>query len=60
MENLKHPVLDNNNNNVFIGTHSLKQLHILNNERKDKLGSILNFVNKCKTNMGRRLFQCNF
>ena len=57
IENLKHPVFDNNNNNVFIGTHSLKQLHILNNERKDKLGSILNFVNKCKTNMGRRLLK---
>jgi len=57
IENLKKPIFDNNNNNIFIGTHSLKQLHILNNQRKDKLGSILNFVNKCKTNMGRRLLK---
>jgi DNA mismatch repair protein MutS len=57
IENIKKPTFDNNKNNVFIGTHSLKQLHILNNERKDKFGSILNFVNKCKTNMGRRLLK---
>ena len=54
---LKTPVYDNNENTLLLANHSLKQLNIITtNNNLNKKGSVLRFLNNCKTPMGKREF----
>ncbi len=55
--NLNNPEYDKTNDKVYLATHSLKQLNILSQHSKTKLSSLLNFLNRCQTNMGKRKFK---
>lgn len=70
VQNIQQPQMFKNNNNVYIGNHSFKQLNYLSadstdnniifnrdigeNDYKQDLSSVVKFLCKCKTNMGRR------
>lgn len=56
LKNIDEPIFENYNNNLILANHSLKQLHIINQDEKGKLGSISNFLNQCLTPMGKRKF----
>ena len=50
------PVFENSLNRMILGNHSLRQLNILSNNKK-QTSSVANFLNRCVTVMGkRRLF----
>jgi len=56
------PVFDNTTNNMSLANHTLKQLNIiddvsLDGKKTGHLSSVLAFLNKCFSAMGRRLFQ---
>ena len=54
---LREPVIENNDNSLKCANHSLKQLNIVNvTDNNKNISSILNFINKCVTNMGKREF----
>lgn len=56
VEKIAEPVFDNTNNTLLLANHSLKQLNILPNDSNKRLSSVVQFVNQCKTVMGRREF----
>ena len=57
VKKIAEPIFDNVNNTLLLANHSLKQLNILgDNKFKGKLSSVVNFINKCKTIMGKREF----
>lgn len=59
-ENLKEPIIENNSEHILLANHTLKQLNILNNQQsKGTYSSVLNFLNKCITPMGKREFKYN-
>jgi len=56
------PEFNNTSNRVILPNHTLIQLNIINDlsvdsKKMGKLSSILSFLNKCCSPMGRRLFQ---
>lgn len=56
------PIFDNTTNNMLLANHTLKQLNIiddisLNGKKNGHLSSVLAFLNKCFSAMGKRLFQ---
>jgi len=56
------PELKNQSTKMVLANHTLSQLNILNSSSGDghghgKLSSVLSFLNKCSSPMGRRLFQ---
>ena len=56
------PIFQNISNKMRLANHTLKQLNIINDSSEDgkkqgQLSSVLSFLNKCKTAMGKRLFQ---
>ena len=54
---LREPVIENNDNSLKCANHSLKQLNIVNvTDNNKNISCILNFINKCVTNMGKREF----
>ena len=54
---LNVPIYDNNENNLKLANHSLKQLNIINTgDSNKKYNSVLSFLNECKTSMGKREF----
>ena len=54
------PELKNQSSRMVLANHTLSQLNVLNDANGDghgKLSSVLSFLNKCSSPMGRRLFQ---
>jgi DNA mismatch repair protein MutS len=61
VNNLLPPQFYNSQDRLLLGNHSLKQLNIINDSNKNgKLSSIINLLNDCKTNMGKREFKFDF
>ena len=59
-QNIKEPIIENNSEHILLANHTLKQLNILNNQQcKGTYSSILSFLNKCITPMGKREFKYN-
>jgi len=60
---IKQPVFQNSSDRVLLENHSLKQLNIIANNdlisTNKNISSISKFLNKCKTNMGKRLLEKN-
>lgn len=53
------PIFNNYSNRMTLANHTLKQLNIIN-EKDNNYGvfsSVLSFLNKCLTSMGKRMFQ---
>ena len=52
------PKYEKNNDSVYLATHCLKQLNIINTHQSNNTStsSVLNLINKCKTTMGTRRF----
>ena len=54
---LREPIIENNEASLKCANHSLKQLNIINTtDNNKKISSVLSFINKCVTNMGKRDF----
>lgn len=51
---LKEPDFVNIDDRLRLGNHSLKQLNIIQTEKRGKFSSLEALVNKCKTSMGKR------
>ena len=56
------PLFQNTSHKMRLANHTLKQLNIISDSSEDSkkqghLSSILSFLNKCKTAMGKRMFQ---
>jgi DNA mismatch repair protein MutS len=53
---ISEPVYEKSTDSVYLATHCLKQLNIINTEQStnNKYSSVLNMMNRCKTAMGRR------
>jgi DNA mismatch repair protein MutS len=56
------PTFTNTSNRMILANHTLRQLNIINDQTTDGgrsgvLSSVLAFTNRCKTSIGRRLFQ---
>jgi DNA mismatch repair protein MutS len=55
VKKIKYPLFDNGGERLILANHSLKQLNIINNrQHRGSLSSVSNFINKCKTPMGKR------
>jgi DNA mismatch repair protein MutS len=55
---ISEPKIENIYNYLNLANHSLKQLNIINtNQNSGNFSSVLTFMNKCKTSMGRRKFK---
>jgi DNA mismatch repair protein MutS len=54
---LSFPEFENHTDRLLLGTHSLRQLNIIDDKRHmGTLRSVSDFLNRCVTNMGRREF----
>lgn len=54
------PIFDNYTERLILANHTLKQLNIIENENSvGRYSSVHTFLNKCKTNMGKRRFTYN-
>ena len=53
---IKDPIFENIGDRLILANHSLKQLNIIDDVYKGKYSSVLNFLNKCITPMGKRKF----
>jgi len=56
------PIFNNTSTRMVLANHTLKQLniiddHTLDSKKSMKLSSVLSFLSRCKTNMGKRKFQ---
>ena len=57
IKNISYPCFENINNKLILANHSLKQLNIISDQRYNgKLGCVVNFLNNCVTNAGKRKF----
>ena len=55
---ISEPQIENINNYLMLANHTLKQLNIIQTEQHTgQLSSVLSFLNKCKTPMGKRKFK---
>ena len=58
--NLCEPIFENYTNRLLLANHSLKQLNIIQDNRySGKYSCVLNLLNNCITEMGKRKFQHN-
>ena len=58
IEKLQLPVFSFKSNYVLLANHTLKQLNIIKDTNgKGKISSVCGFLNNCKTNSGKRLFE---
>jgi DNA mismatch repair protein MutS len=62
VKNIAIPVFNNTSEYMLLANHTLKQLNIIDDSSADgkkngQLSSVLSFLNKCCSAMGRRLFQ---
>jgi DNA mismatch repair protein MutS len=48
------PLIDNQNNNLLLANHSLKQLNILESEYNGPYSSVIKLLNTCRTPVGKR------
>ncbi len=55
--NLHDPLVENIENSLQLGTHSLSQLNILETGKNGQYSSVVKLLNKCKTPMGTRKFR---
>lgn len=53
---ISEPKYEKTSDNVYLATHCLKQLNIINTEQSinNRYSSVLNMMNRCKSAMGRR------
>ena len=57
IKNITEPIFNNIGDRLILGNHSLKQLNIISNgEARGKLSSVIRFLNRAKTPMGKRNF----
>ena len=56
---INEPIFDNFSDRLILANHSLKQLNIIstNTDVKGNLSSVLSFLNKCNTAIGKRKLQ---
>ena len=55
IKKLKEPLFTNVTDRLLLANHSLKQLHIIDvKEQRGRLSSVLSFMNRCNTSMGKR------
>jgi DNA mismatch repair protein MutS len=55
VKKIKPPLFDNSGDRLILGNHSLKQLNIIpNQQHRGRLSSVVTFLNKCATPMGKR------
>ena len=55
VKKIKPPMFDNSSDRLILGNHSLKQLNIIpNQQHRGRLSSVVTFLNKCATPMGKR------
>jgi DNA mismatch repair protein MutS len=57
---IEFPIFRSNSQIMQLGNHTLKQLNIINDSSfdiKSNYSSVMNFLNKCSTPMGKRMFQ---
>lgn len=62
VRNIGLPDFDNKSDRLILANHTLKQLNIIDDKSNDgkscgQLSSVLSFLNRCTTSMGKRLFQ---
>ena len=58
IKNISYPCFDNVNSKLILANHSLKQLNMISDQRHNgKLSCVVNFLNNCITNAGKRKFQ---
>uniref|UniRef100_A0A6C0E3T6 DNA mismatch repair proteins mutS family domain-containing protein n=1 Tax=viral metagenome TaxID=1070528 RepID=A0A6C0E3T6_9ZZZZ len=53
---IKEPIFENSGSRLILANHSLKQLNIIEDQYKGKYSSVVTFLNKCVTPMGKRKF----
>ena len=51
---IAEPLVDNQNNNLLLANHSLKQLNILESEYNGPYSSVIKLLNTCRTPLGKR------
>lgn len=63
MKKIKMPIFKNATKKMILANHTLKQLNIItdhsNDDAKGNLSSVLSFLNKCNTSIGKRKLQEN-
>lgn len=62
VRNIELPDFDNKSERLILANHTLKQLNIIDDKSNDgkscgQLSSVLSFLNRCSTSMGKRLFR---
>jgi len=62
VKNIAIPVFNNSSDRMILANHTLKQLNIIDDHSNDGkrcggLSSVLSFLNKCCTPIGKRMFQ---
>lgn len=57
IKNINEPIFNNVSDRLVLGNHSLKQLNIISTgEIRGRISSVINFLNRAKTPMGKRNF----
>lgn len=51
---ISEPLIDNQNNNLLLANHSLKQLNILESDYNGAYSSVIKLLNTCRTSVGKR------
>jgi DNA mismatch repair protein MutS len=51
---ISEPFIDNQNNNLLLANHSLKQLNILESDYNGPYSSVIKLLNTCRTSVGKR------
>jgi DNA mismatch repair protein MutS len=51
---IAEPFIDNQNNNLLLANHSLKQLNILESDYNGPYSSVIKLLNTCRTPVGKR------
>ena len=54
---IHQPVFNNVSNRLILANHTLKQLNIIEDSKKNGLSSVSSFINKCGSSMGKRMLQ---
>ena len=51
---ISEPFIDNQNNNLLLANHSLKQLNVLESDYNGPYSSVIKLLNTCRTSVGKR------
>jgi len=57
IKKIKMPIFKNASKKMILANHTLKQLNIISVDTKGHLSSVLSFLNKCNTSIGKRKLQ---